>query len=91
MTEVLTKYRELTEEEEEDINTTKRESICRVRLRNRLEKCYPNEFVFVVPNKRDGTFIALNNIDHYIRIAIKNAQQEKEKATEVNFQINFFY
>lgn len=85
MSEVLTKYRELAEE---DIDTTTREDICRVRLKNRLEKFYPNQFVFVVPNKRDGTFIALNDVDYYVRIAIKNAQREKEKTTEVK---NFIF
>ncbi len=75
ISEVVTKYQELTKEE---INPTKPERLCRIRLRNRLEKLYPNEFLFVVPNKRDGTFIALNNIDHYVRFAIKKAQQDKE-------------
>jgi len=85
MNEVLTKYRELTKEDINTTTTTTRENLCRSRLRNHLEKFYPNQFVFVVPNKHDGTYIALNNIDHYVRFAIKNVQQEKEKVTEVNF------
>jgi hypothetical protein len=82
MGDVLLKYRELSEEE--DTHKTTRESICRERLRRRLEKFYSNKFVFVTPNRREGTFIALNNIDHYVRLAIKNAKQEKEKATETS-------
>ena len=30
-----------------------------------------------MPNKRDGTFIALNDIDHYLRFAIKKAQEDR--------------
>lgn len=80
MNEVLTKYRTLTDE---TIDLTKRQTFCRIQLRNRLEKLYPNKFVFVVPNRRDGTYIALNDIDTYVRMAIKKVQQEKEKAIEV--------
>ena len=75
MSDALTKYQQLTKEE---MDLTKSERRCRIRLRNRLEKFYPNKFLFVVPNKHDGTFIALNDIDHYIRFAIKKAQQDKE-------------
>jgi hypothetical protein len=98
MGDVLKKYRELSEEEK---TKTTRESICRERLRHRLEKFYSNKFVFVTPNRREGTFIAMNDMDHYIRLAIKNAKQEKEKATEVmnidskmiiyfNFRLRFY-
>ncbi|CAF3523635.1 unnamed protein product [Rotaria sordida] len=81
MGDVLIKYKELIQE----INTnTTRENIYRERLRNHLEKFYTNQFIFITPNKREGTFIALNDINHYIRFAIKNAKQEKEKATEAS-------
>lgn len=86
MNDVLIQYRQITNE---TIVSTQRQSFCRARLRHRLEKFYPNEFIFVLPNKHDGTYIALNNIDHYVRMGIKNVQQEKDKATKVNFQINF--
>ncbi|CAF0720653.1 unnamed protein product [Rotaria sp. Silwood1] len=81
MGEVLIKYKELIEET--NTNTT-RENIYRERLRHQLEKFYSNQFIFVTPNKREGTFIALNDIDHYVRLAIKNAKQEKDKATEAS-------
>ena len=80
MSEALTKYKEFTEE---NTLTPVGKSLGRVQLRNRLEKCYPNEFLFIVPNKHDGTFIALNDIDYYLRFAIKRAQQDRIKATEV--------
>ncbi|CAF2482622.1 unnamed protein product [Rotaria sp. Silwood2] len=81
MGEVLIKYKELIEETN---TSTTRETAYRERLKNQLEKFYSNQFIFVTPNKREGTFIALNDIDHYIRLAIKNAKQEKEKATEAS-------
>ncbi len=80
MTAVLAKYRELTEEV---MNPKRRESLCRIKLRTRLEKLYPNQFVFIIPNRRDGTFVALNDIEHYLRSSIKTAQKEKEKSVEV--------
>ena len=80
MSDALEKYKEFTEE---NTHTPVGKSFGRVQLRNRLEKYYPNEFLFIVPNKHDGTFIALNNIDHYVRFAIKRAQQDRIKATEV--------
>jgi hypothetical protein len=85
MSEVLTKYQELTKEE---IHPIKSEHYGRIRIRNRLEKFYPNEFIFVVPSKRDGTYIALNDIDHYIRFAIKKAQQDKEV---ISFLLNSIF
>lgn len=86
ISEALTKYHEYIaekEHEEETIDSQKNANLGRVQLRNRLEKFYPNEFVFVVPNKRDGTHIALNDINHYICSIIKKAQQDKESATKV--------
>ena len=80
MGDVVKKYRELTEDEK---HSTIRETTYRERIRNQLEKFYSNQFIFVTPNKREGTFIALNDIYHYIRRIIKYAKQEKEKATEV--------
>lgn len=88
MGEVLTKYKELAQEHKTDnnnSNTTTRDNVHRDRLKHQLEKHYANQFVFVTPNKREGTFVALNDINYYIRFAIKNAKQEKEKATEVCF------
>ncbi|CAF4137697.1 unnamed protein product [Rotaria socialis] len=81
MGEVLQKYKELLEGE---TGTTTRENVHRERLRHQLEKYYSSKFIFVTPNKREGTFVALHDIDHYVRYAIKNAKQEKEKATEAS-------
>ncbi|CAF2119921.1 unnamed protein product [Rotaria magnacalcarata] len=81
MGEVLQKYKELIEE---GTSTTTRENVHRERLRHQLEKYYSSKFIFVTPNKREGTFVALHDIDHYVRYAIKNAKQEKEKATEAS-------
>ena len=88
MGDVLTKYREILNEENviNNISTT-RDSICRERLRHNLEKFYASQFVFVTPNKREGTYVALNDIGHYVRLSIKNAKREKEKAAEVRFDI----
>lgn len=85
--EVLTKYHEFVADDEQTNDSRKNLTLCRVRLRNRLENFYPNEFIFVVPNKRDGTYIALNDINHYLRSAIKKTQEDKEKFTKV---ISFF-
>lgn len=81
ISEVLTKYHEFIVEE--GLESDKSATLCRVRLRNRLEKFYPNEFAFVVPNKRDGTYIALNDLNHYVCSAIKKAHDDKDKATKV--------
>jgi hypothetical protein len=88
MGEVLKKHSEFMGG---DKNPTSRESFKRERLKNRLEKFYPNQFIFVIPMRREGTFIALNDINHYIRLAIKNAKQEKEKALEVNLKSYIYY
>jgi hypothetical protein len=73
----------------ESTKDTTRESAHRDRLRARLEKRYPNQFMFITPNKREGTFVALNNIEHYVRHAIKIAKEEKEKAAAVIYQSVF--
>jgi hypothetical protein len=39
-------------------------------LRRRLESKYPGRFHFETVNKREGTFIALNDISHYSRSAM---------------------
>ncbi|CAF4865364.1 unnamed protein product [Rotaria sp. Silwood1] len=39
-------------------------------LRKQLEVKYPNQYHFETVNKRDGTYIALNDISHYSRAAI---------------------
>jgi hypothetical protein len=82
---VLGKYREFVEDERA---VTGRESICRERLRNRLEKHYPDQFVFLTPTRREGCFVALNNLEHHIRLAIKHTQREKEKSAEVRLSRN---
>ena len=82
MGEVVGKYRQFVEDER---NVKGRESICRERVRNRLEKYYPDQFVFLTPTRREGGFVALNDLEHHIRLAIKHAKQEKEKSDEVRF------
>ncbi|CAF4371676.1 unnamed protein product, partial [Rotaria sp. Silwood2] len=39
-------------------------------LRKELEVKYPNHYHFETVNKRDGTYVALNDISHYSRAAI---------------------
>ena len=75
MGEVLTKNRSLTGEQK---NPKARESICRDRLRRRLEKFYANQFIFITPSRREGTFVALNDTEHYVRQAIRTTREDKE-------------
>ncbi|CAF4252684.1 unnamed protein product, partial [Rotaria sp. Silwood2] len=74
--------RKTYEHHEEDMNSSIR---CDV-IRKQIESQFPNYYHFETVNKRDGTYIALNNISFYSRTAINTSKSSSRNFSDCQQQ-----
>lgn len=75
MNDVLTKYKELSDQNSNSLVTDRTH---RLRIRTYFDKYYPNQLTYFIPNKRDGTYIALNDLNYYLGHSVKNLHKQNE-------------
>lgn len=82
MIDVLNKFKELSNL---DSDSTVSNRTHRTQIRTYFEKHYPNRLVFFAPSKYDGTYIAMNDMNYYLRHSVKQLLKQNEiKANQVN-------
>ncbi|CAF1583813.1 unnamed protein product, partial [Didymodactylos carnosus] len=74
MTDVKIKYQDMLKRRHEAYD----EVVQTIRLRQKLENNFKNEFHFVKLSNKKGTYICLNDISTYARLALSSANDESQ-------------